>query len=116
MSTTMQMTDNLFAPSAGGLATDGIPGLMDASMPPPATARTDLPDVISGGNPLVASANTLLNLIPQIRAMASNSDPEGFQRLLLANIREFERGAGAAGVPIEIHVSVVTQSAPLTAS
>lgn len=101
MSTTMQMTDNLFAPSAGGLATDGIPGLMDASMPPPATARTDLPDVISGGNPLVASANTLLNLIPQIRAMASNSDPEGFQRLLLANIREFERGAGAAGVPIE---------------
>lgn len=101
MSMTMQMTDNLFASAANGSATDGIPGLMDASMPAPAAARTDLPDVISGGNPLVASANALLNLIPQIRAMASNSDPEGFQRLLLANMREFERGAGAAGVPIE---------------
>lgn len=94
-------TDNLFAPTTGGSATNGIPGLIDASMPSPPTSRTDLPDVISGGNPLVASANTLLNLIPQIRAMASNSDPEGFQRLLLANIREFERGAGVAGVPIE---------------
>lgn len=101
MSMTMQMTDNFFASSAGGLATDGIPGLMDSSMPAAPAARTDLPDVISGGNPLVASANALLNLIPQIRAMASNSDPEGFQRLLLANIRDFERGAGAAGVPIE---------------
>lgn len=64
-------------------------------------ARTSLPDVVSGGNPLVASANVLLNLVPQIRAMASNADPEGFQRLLLANIREFERSAGVAGVPIE---------------
>ncbi|MFY3384140.1 DotU family type VI secretion system protein [Paracidovorax sp. MALMAid1276] len=74
---------------------------MDTSMPPAPGPRTDLPDVISGGNPLVAAANALLNLIPQIRAMASNSDPEGFQRLLLANVREFERHAGAAGVPIE---------------
>lgn len=74
---------------------------MDASAPSPAAARTDLPDVISGGNPLVSSANALLNLIPQIRAMVANSDPEGFQRLLLANVREFERGAGVAGVPIE---------------
>lgn len=97
----MQMTDNLFAASSGGDAVGGTSGLMDTSMPPPAAARTDLPDVVSGGNPLVASANALLNLIPQIRAMASNSDPEGFQRLLLANIREFERGAGVAGVPIE---------------
>ncbi len=97
----MQMTDNLFDSGAGRHVADGIPGLMDTSMPSPAVARTDLPDVISGGNPLVASANALLNLIPQIRAMVSNSDPEGFQRLLLANIREFERGAGVAGVPIE---------------
>lgn len=97
----MQMTDNLFASGEVRHSTDGIPGLMDTSMPSPAAARTDLPDVISGGNPLVASANALLNLIPQIRAMVSNSDPEGFQRLLLANIREFERGAGVAGVPIE---------------
>lgn len=65
------------------------------------TQKSDLPDVVSGGNPLVAAANTLLNLIPQIRAMATNGDPGGFQRFLLESIREFERKAGAAGVPME---------------
>jgi type VI secretion system protein ImpK len=98
---TMQMTDNLFASGGGGQSAGRTSGLMDTSMPPPTAVRTDLPDVISGGNPLVASANALLNLIPQIRAMVSNSDPEGFQRLLLSSIREFERSAGVAGVPIE---------------
>lgn len=63
--------------------------------------RSDLPDVVSGGNPLVAAANTLLNLIPQIRAMATNPDPAGFQKFLLESIREFERKAGAGGVPME---------------
>lgn len=60
-----------------------------------------LPDVISGGNPLVAAANTLLNLIPQIRAMVSNQDPHGLQQLLLENIRTFERRAADSGVSME---------------
>jgi type VI secretion system protein ImpK len=60
-----------------------------------------LPDVISGGNPLVAAANTLLNLVPQIRAMVSNQDPHGLQQLLLENIRTFERRAADAGVSME---------------
>jgi type VI secretion system protein ImpK len=78
-------------------------GLMAAAL----TARggnaqkSDLPDVVSGGNPLVAAANTLLNLIPQIRGMATNPDPAGFQQFLLESIREFERNSGAAGVPME---------------
>lgn len=63
--------------------------------------KSDLPDVVSGGNPLVAAANTLLNLIPQIRVMATNADPGSFQQFLLESIREFERKAGAAGVPME---------------
>jgi type VI secretion system protein ImpK len=63
--------------------------------------KSGLPDVISGGNPLVAAANTLLNLIPQIRVMVTNGDPAGFQQFLLESIREFERKAGAAGVPMD---------------
>lgn len=78
-------------------------GLMAASLAARGgqSQRSDLPDVVSGGNPLVAAANTLLNLIPQIRAMATNADPGGFQKFLLESIREFERKAGAGGVPME---------------
>ena len=63
--------------------------------------RSNLPDVVSGGNPLVAAANQLLNLIPQIRAMVTNEDPRALQQLLLEHIREFEQRAGASGVPME---------------
>ncbi|WCM90129.1 DotU family type VI secretion system protein [Acidovorax sp. NCPPB 3576] len=66
-----------------------------------AVRETALPDVVSGGNPLVAASNTLLNLIPQIRAMATNGDPGGFQQFLLENIRQFESRAGNTGVPME---------------
>lgn len=66
-----------------------------------AAPRSDLPDVVSGGNPLVAAANGLLNLIPQIRGMAANPDPAGFQQYLLEAMRVFERKAASAGVPME---------------
>ncbi len=68
---------------------------------PSATSRSDLPDVVSGGNPLVAAANGLLNLIPQIRAMATNGDPAAFQQYLLEAMRGFERKAAGSGVPME---------------
>ncbi|WP_280190984.1 DotU family type VI secretion system protein [Delftia sp. PS-11] len=63
--------------------------------------RSLLPDVVSGGNPLVAAANQLLNLIPQIRAMVTNQDPRALQQMLLEHIRDFEQRAGASGVPME---------------
>ncbi|MBN9625435.1 MAG: hypothetical protein ABS39_01740 [Acidovorax sp. SCN 65-28] len=100
----ISITDNVFAFSASDHTEHGAFGTPDIPMSgagPQNMPLTSLPDVVSGGNPLVASANVLLNLVPQIRAMASNADPEGFQRLLLANLREFERSAGVAGVPIE---------------
>jgi type VI secretion system protein ImpK len=50
---------------------------------------------------LVAAANTLLNLVPQIRAMVSNQDPHGLQQILLENIRTFERRAADAGISME---------------
>lgn len=73
----------------------------------PMRARTqqppsgDLPDVVSGGNPLVAAANTLLNLIPQMRRMVTNPDPGAFQQVLLERVRQFENQAGTAGVNME---------------
>src|ERR1035437_375292 len=35
----------------------------------------DLPEVLSGSNPLALAANPLLNLIPQIRVMVQHPDP-----------------------------------------
>ncbi|MFT3818709.1 MAG: DotU family type VI secretion system protein [Rubrivivax sp.] len=69
--------------------------------PQAAASRSDLPDVVSGGNPLVAAANGLLNLIPQIRAMATSDDPAAFQQYLLEAMRGFERKAAGSGVPME---------------
>ncbi len=96
--------DNILgANPTGPLDTSSDGGLMAAALSARGggAQKSDLPDVVSGGNPLVAAANTLLNLIPQIRAMATNADPGGFQQFLLESIREFERKAGAAGVPME---------------
>ncbi|GAB1388299.1 MAG: hypothetical protein AMXMBFR78_10450 [Rubrivivax sp.] len=72
-----------------------------AAAPGLAATRSDLPEVVSGGNPLVAAANGLLNLIPQIRATATHPDPAGFQQYLLEAMRGFERKAAGAGVPME---------------
>ncbi|CAM3417753.1 DotU family type VI secretion system protein [Paracidovorax anthurii] len=78
----------------------GMPGAA-GSVPDGLSKVSGLPDVVSGGNPLVAAANTLLNLIPQIRRMATNPDPSAFQHYLLECIRQFESRAGASGVPME---------------
>jgi type VI secretion system protein ImpK len=67
-----------------------------------ATGRhSDLPEVVGGGNPLVAAANQLLNLTPQIRNMATHPDPSAFQQFLLARMRAFELEAGRHAVPPE---------------
>ncbi len=67
--------------------------------------RSLLPDVVSGGNPLVAAANQLLNLIPQIRAMATNPDPHALQQLLLEHLRDFVDRAGTAGIHSDTVIS-----------
>lgn len=57
--------------------------------------------VISGANPLVAAANPLLDLIPQIRATASHPSPAMLREHLLDEIRQFELRAQQAGIPNE---------------
>src|SRR5690606_36092071 len=54
--------------------------------------------VISGSNPLVAAANPLLDLIPQIRAPTTPPSPAMLREHLLAELRQFELRAQHAGI------------------
>lgn len=54
-----------------------------------------------GVNPLVAAANTLLDLIPQIRATLAHPDPDGLRDYLLRAIGEFEQAARKRGIAPE---------------
>ncbi len=56
---------------------------------------------VSGLNPLVAAANPLLNVVPQLRATLHHGDPVGAKEFLAGQIKEFERRAKAAGVTNE---------------
>lgn len=53
------------------------------------------------GNPLVAAANSLLVLIPQIRATATHPSPQLLREHLLDEVRQFEMRAQQAGIPNE---------------
>jgi type VI secretion system protein ImpK len=57
--------------------------------------------VISGSNPLVAAANPLLDLIPQIRATGSHPSPAMLREHLLDEVRQFELRSQQAGIPNE---------------
>ena len=64
-------------------------------------AIPDLPDVVSGPNPVVMAANPVLNLVPQIRSTLQMADPAQFREFLIEKIREFERYARELRVPPE---------------
>jgi len=57
--------------------------------------------VISGSNPLVAAANPLLDLVPQIRNTASHPSPAMLREQLVDEVRQFELRAQQAGIPNE---------------
>lgn len=52
----------------------------------------------SGLNPLIAAANPLLNIVPQLRATLQHPDPSGLRDYLAQNIKSFETRAKSAGV------------------
>ncbi|PPE70797.1 DotU family type VI secretion system protein [Caldimonas thermodepolymerans] len=55
----------------------------------------------SGFNPLIAAANPLLNLIPQMRTITVHQDVAGLRDNLAQGIRQFEQAARAAGIANE---------------
>ena len=85
-------------PVPGG-RTPARPGASDS------TTTLEEPTVSSGVNPLVAAANPLLNMIPQLRSSVEHPNPAGLRDGLAQGIRAFEAQARAAGVSPE-HVVV----------
>jgi type VI secretion system protein ImpK len=57
--------------------------------------------ISSGVNALVAAANALLDLVPQLRASVTHRDPGALRDMLARGIREYERRAGEAGISQE---------------
>jgi type VI secretion system protein ImpK len=55
----------------------------------------------SGLNPLIAAANPMLNLIPQIRSQIDHPNPEQLRRDLSRAMRDFDQRARGAGMPNE---------------
>src|SRR5262249_1363259 len=82
-------------PAPGGRIAPGRP------VPAEPLEVVDTGAVTSGLNPLVAAANPLLNIIPQLRASAQHPNPSGLRDRLAQGVREFEAHARAAGVPME---------------
>lgn len=79
------------------------PGGRAAPMrPPPAEPETfETPTVVSGLNPLVAAANPLLNVVPQLRSSMEHPNPASLRDTLARGIQQFEARARAAGAQTE---------------
>ncbi|MBC7708697.1 MAG: DotU family type VI secretion system protein [Rhizobacter sp.] len=85
-----------------GNAAPPSPGFADPSpMMGEAQLAADLPEVLSGTNPLAVAANPLLNLIPQIRVMPHHPDPAQLRNYLVEQVNLFERRAREANVSPE---------------
>lgn len=71
------------------------PGAQETPTPAAPAARYEPPleSRPSGVNPLVAAANRILNLAPQLRGSLSHPDPQGLREYLLREIAEFEQEA-----------------------
>ncbi|HEX2830686.1 MAG TPA: DotU family type VI secretion system protein [Burkholderiales bacterium] len=59
------------------------------------------PAHLSGLNPLLAAANPLLDLVPQLRSTIQHPDPMGLRDALVRDIKAFEGRARAAGASPE---------------
>jgi type VI secretion system protein ImpK len=71
---------------------------------PPAGREAAAPDVgsLGGLNALVAAANPVLAVVPQIRHTLRHPDPEGLRAGLRASLDAFERDARAAGIADDV--------------
>jgi type VI secretion system protein ImpK len=61
----------------------------------------DFPAISVGLNPLVALANSVLALVPQLRATLNHPNPTQLKEQIAHSIREFERRARAQGIAAE---------------
>jgi len=89
-------------PMPGGRVAPGRPAPVDQR--PTAVEQAEVSEataVSSGLNPLVAAANRLLDVLPQLRSSVQHPNPTGLRDSLAQGVRQFEAQARAAGVPTE---------------
>lgn len=78
------------------------PGGWDGARAQPAVqAVTEAPPIDHGLNPLLALANRLLLLVPQLRATRQVADPAALRAALAQGVRDFATAAQAAGIAPE---------------
>jgi len=88
-------------PMPGGRVAPGRPAQADQRATPAEQETSDGTAVASGLNPLLAAANRLLNVLPQLRSSVQHPNPTALRDSLGQGIRQFEAQARAAGVPPE---------------
>jgi type VI secretion system protein ImpK len=85
----------IIMPAPGGRAAPPRPATGDQ------TSQVDVVQVTSGLNPLVAAANPLLNVIPQIAGSMEHPNPAVLRDTLARGVREFEARARSTGATTE---------------
>ena len=89
-------------PMPGGRAAPGRPAPAEQRATPAEQAEASEATAVSSGlNPLLAAANRLLNVLPQLRSSVQHPNPTGLRDSLAQGVRQFEAQARAAGVPTE---------------
>jgi type VI secretion system protein ImpK len=89
-------------PMPGGRVAPGRPAPAEQRATPAEQAEaSEATAVASGLNPLLAAANRLLNVLPQLRSSVQHPNPTALRDGLAQGIRQFEAQARTAGVPTE---------------
>jgi type VI secretion system protein ImpK len=89
-------------PMPGGRVAPGRPAPAEQRATPAEQAEAaEATAVGSGLNPLLAAANRLLNVLPQLRSSVQHPNPTALRDSLAQGIRQFEAQARTAGVPTE---------------
>src|SRR3989441_2174341 len=89
-------------PVPGGRPAPGRPAPAEQRQTPAEQAEvSDVASVSSGLNPLVAAANRLLNVLPQLRSSVQHPNPTALRDSLAQGVRQCEAQARTAGVPNE---------------
>jgi type VI secretion system protein ImpK len=89
-------------PMPGGRVAPGRPAPAEQRATPAEQAEaSEATAVGSGLNPLLAAANRLLNVLPQLRSSVQHPNPTALRDSLAQGIRQFEAQARTAGVATE---------------
>ena len=82
----------IIRPSPGGRAAPPAqpPPQSWQTAPAPAPMADGATAPLAGINPLVAAANPLLDIVPQLRSTSQHVDPQGLRDYLAQSIKAFE--------------------------